>query len=100
MLVSTAQALGFRQRLGKVALLSLPFPVFPQTSMLRTLVFKQWHSENLRCKGIGHLKDQQVNMIGWRNNPESTDAEYKEKDFGDTVLCGTLRSCHQSKPLF
>lgn len=29
-------------------------------------------------------------MIGWRNNPESTDAEYKEKDFGDTVLCGTL----------
>lgn len=99
MLVSTVQqALGFRQRSGKVALFSLPFPVFPQTSILRTLVFKQWHSENLRCKGIGYLKDQQVNMIGWRNNPESTDAEYKEKDLGDTVVCGTLGS-HQSKPL-
>lgn len=81
MLVSTVQqALGFRQQSGKLSSFSLPFPVFfPQTSTLKTLVFKQWHSENLRCKGIGYLKGQQVNMIGWRNNPESTDAEYKKR---------------------
>lgn len=66
MLVSTAQqALGFRQRLGKVALLSLPFPVFPQTSILRTLVFKQWHSENLRCKGIYWAPEGPTGKYDW-----------------------------------